>query len=250
MTPAAISLITKKAIILLSDKKTRTTILIIAVVIVLLPLILIFLLVLLIANLFNFINPFDEFGNPQSDVFNNAVTELKQQYLIENDLQPELIRAVSLINDYNVLGGYFQTENPAETEILSQTKAYIFDFCVDEFSSDEQQKYIFLDKSEIIENIKKSPFNFTNTQLSLIDQIILLSTNSSSNLIQTGDYPLPVTTDYTITSRFRYRTDPFGRPTAEFHGALDIQPKHRSDIISIADGEVVVANTKTSGYGN
>lgn len=67
-------------------------------------------------------------------------------------------------------------------------------------------------------------------------------------LVLNGRYPMPV--DGNITSEYGYRNDPFGRPTAEFHRGLDIQPKHHSPIISIADGEVIKANTNISSYGN
>jgi len=61
-------------------------------------------------------------------------------------------------------------------------------------------------------------------------------------------FPLPFKGDYIISSPYGMRKDPV-TDKIEKHTGIDLIPAYHSEILSIADGEVVFAGVE-SGYGN
>ena len=61
-------------------------------------------------------------------------------------------------------------------------------------------------------------------------------------------FPLPFRGDYEISSPYGIRKNPV-TGKIEKHTGIDLVPEHHSEILSIADGEVVFTGVK-SGYGN
>ncbi len=88
---------------------------------------------------------------------------------------------------------------------------------------------------------------FSQEELSYIEELRNMF-SQKGEIVLKGKYPMPV--DGNITSRYGYRINPVTGEKSEFHKGLDIQPTHHAPIITIADGEVVLANTKFSTYGN
>ncbi len=56
------------------------------------------------------------------------------------------------------------------------------------------------------------------------------------------------TSTYYVTSRFGWRSDPFGKPTSEYHKGLDIACAKGTPILACADG-IVTSASLNGGYG-
>ncbi len=222
------SLLTKFLLKLSTDKKARNIsigtgigCLSIIAFIIILP-------VILIGSIFSLFSPSSE--DIKSDIFYISKEEIRLEQNIKNDIHISVIKYPYMIKNK------IQNEEYKKEEV----KYFISSFFVK--SEDEQNR--FLNYDEVMQILPHEPFNLSEDDISLFKQIYM----HNSELEFNGRFPMPV--KGTITSRYGYRSDPFGNPTAEFHKGLDIQPEHHSPINTIADGEVIEVNTKTNSYGN
>lgn len=82
--------------------------------------------------------------------------------------------------------------------------------------------------------------------LILIIICVIVSLFGNDKMIYRSSFVLPFdTTKYTITSPYGERTDPIDN-TKAFHSGIDVVPTS-SNIVSVADGKVVVSEVQESG---
>lgn len=176
--------------------------------------------------------------------------ESHEKFDIWRSVKDEIIYEKELENDISVwlLSHTFRTKmGYTEDKDRAIIKEFIIDeMCVFNWREDDEDDRVdrFLTLQEILEDIKATVHEDEyNKYVQMIKVQYMFSP------IEDGEYPYPLENFY-ITSMYGERPNPTGEGTT-FHNGMDLAAAEPyAPMISIADGEVVTANTRTSSLGN
>ena len=160
----------------------------------------------------------------------------------------DLLRSVkSSISDLEQLRSSYEDTQREYEEYLSDLRRTELDYRskVDQYETIAQQ--LGMDVESL-----KSQYAGKNSRIAeLTAKISKLKKEREELYARESDYkwPLKSNVSYRVTSYFGYRSDPFGKPTTEFHKGLDIACSVNSNIIAARGGTVTKA-AWYGGYGN
>lgn len=182
-----------------------------------------------------------------NDTFILSVRELKAERKIENELDGDLTRSIYMIHNKTLTEDIIEVKDFILTYFYKEkTQTVIVDDKDNDDPSDddtvEETTRWFFNYDEIISRVKQQPFLFTDEMVAMLDYF-----KPYPELEIDDNFVAPCSG--IITSQFGTRIHPVSGKI-DFHTGIDISGKWHQSIMSVADGEVVTANTAISGYGN